>query len=32
LRRYAEPPLRALLEDPGSLEAAYDWALNDARE
>ena len=32
LRRYAEPPLLAILEDPGPLEAAYDWALNESRE
>jgi hypothetical protein len=32
LRRYADPPLRAILEDPGPLESAYDWALNEARE
>ena len=32
LRRYADPPLRAILENPGPLESAYDWALNEARE
>ncbi len=32
LRKYAEPPLLRILEDPGPLEAAYNWALNEARE
>ncbi len=32
LRRYADMPLRKMLEEPGPLAASYDWALNEARE
>ena len=32
LRRFADPPLLKMLEDPGPLAASYDWALNEARE
>ena len=29
LRRFADPPLLKMLEDPGPLAASYDWALNE---
>jgi hypothetical protein len=32
LRRYAEPALLKILEDPGPLDSDYDWALNEARD